>query len=146
MSDSGWKSPGTVVDDAAVGTVAWTNPDNAKASDDSIAEYYPGSMGEPTLKLIKLVIGGSVVGNSKSNNETLHDDELHDFGGSTDTWGNTLSVSDINSSSFGVVLQGEEIWINLNESHYLKATNFGFSVPSGATIDGVIVQVEGCLS
>lgn len=27
-------------------------------------------------------------------------------------------------------------------SHYLKATNFGFSIPSGATIDGVSVSIE----
>lgn len=27
-------------------------------------------------------------------------------------------------------------------SHYLKATNFGFDVPGGATIDGIIVEVE----
>lgn len=27
-------------------------------------------------------------------------------------------------------------------SHFLKATGFGFSIPSGATIDGVLVEVE----
>ena len=27
-------------------------------------------------------------------------------------------------------------------SHYLKATNFGFSIPGGATIDGILVEVE----
>jgi len=27
-------------------------------------------------------------------------------------------------------------------SHYLKATDFGFSIPSGATIDGIEVEVE----
>lgn len=27
-------------------------------------------------------------------------------------------------------------------SHYLKATNFGFSIPTGATIDGIIVEWE----
>ena len=31
----------------------------------------------------------------------------------------------------------------LNEvSNYLKATNFGFSIPSGATINGILVEVE----
>lgn len=29
-----------------------------------------------------------------------------------------------------------------NESNYLRATNFGFSIPAGATIDGIIVEVE----
>ena len=27
-------------------------------------------------------------------------------------------------------------------SHYLKATNFGFTIPVGATIDGIIVEIE----
>ena len=30
----------------------------------------------------------------------------------------------------------------LETSHYLKCTNFGFSIPSGATIDGVTVAIE----
>jgi hypothetical protein len=29
-----------------------------------------------------------------------------------------------------------------NVSHYLKATNFGFSIPVGATINGILVEVE----
>lgn len=28
------------------------------------------------------------------------------------------------------------------ESYYLKATSFGFTIPSGATIDGVLVEIE----
>lgn len=27
-------------------------------------------------------------------------------------------------------------------SHYLKATNFGFSIPTDATIDGIVVEIE----
>lgn len=27
-------------------------------------------------------------------------------------------------------------------SYYIKATNFGFSIPSGATIDGIVVEIE----
>jgi len=30
----------------------------------------------------------------------------------------------------------------VQQSHYLKATNFGFSIPAGATIDGVAVSIE----
>ncbi len=28
------------------------------------------------------------------------------------------------------------------QSHYLKATNFGFSIPAGATVDGITVEIE----
>ena len=62
-------SPGTMADDATVGTVAWSNPDNAKASDD-----------------------------------------------------NYSTVAGL--------------------SHYLKATNFGFAIPTGATINGILVEIE----
>lgn len=72
MSDTGWVSPGTVVSDSSVGTGAWSNPDNARASDDSYA-----------------------------------------------------TVSLANSTS-----------------EYLKATNFGFIIPVGSTIDGIEVKIE----
>ena len=66
-------SPGTMANDATVGTIAWTNPNNAKVSDNVYA--------------------------TASN-----------FGGTT--------------------------------TNYLKATNFGFSIPAGATINGMIVEIE----
>ncbi|MDD4319773.1 MAG: hypothetical protein PHW10_05625 [Candidatus Peribacteraceae bacterium] len=71
---SGPNSPGTIVDDDSVGTIAWTNPSNAISSDDSYA--------------------------------------------------------------------ATDAIIYTQQSHYLKATNFGFSIPVGATIDGILVEVE----
>jgi len=73
MSSIGPLSPGTVIDDSSVGTVAWSDPDNAKVSDDI---YTTAALGE----------------------------------------GQT--------------------------SCYLKVTNFGFSIPSSATINGILVEVE----
>lgn len=36
-----------------------------------------------------------------------------------------------------------EVTIADNQTtHYLKATNFGFSIPTGATIDGILVEIE----
>ena len=66
-------SPGTMADDATVGTIAWTNPDNAKVSDDVYATVF--------------------------------------------------------------LLDGEV-------THYLKATNFGFAIPAGATINGIVAEFE----
>ena len=65
---------GTIVDDATVGTVAWSNPNNAKVSDDVYAT----------------------------------------------TAQTTVSTT-----------------------HRLKATNFGFSIPTGATINGIKVEIQG---
>ena len=74
MANTSATSPGTMADDATVGTVAWSNPDNAKVSDDVYA-------------------------------------------------------------TVGVDFAGET-------SHYLKATNFGFAIPAGATINGILVEIE----
>jgi len=75
-TNTGATSPGTMADDATIGTVAWSNPDNAKVSDDVYATA----------------------------------GDLYD-----------------------------------TTSHYLKATNFGFSIPTGATINGILVEVEAKL-
>ena len=64
-----------MADDSSVGTRAWSNPDNAKVSDD----------------VYTLCSGNNA-------NNTI--------------------------------------------SHYLKATNFGFSIPTGATVDGITVEIE----
>jgi len=73
MSSAGPNNGSSFVDDASVGTVAWSNPANAQYSDNVYA---------------------SVTLNS------------------------------------GII------------SHYLKATGFGFSIPSNATINGILVEVE----
>ncbi|HOZ36182.1 MAG TPA: Hint domain-containing protein [archaeon] len=72
-------SPGTMADDSAIGTEAWSNVDNSKTSDN----IYSGAF-------IVLL-------------------DFYDFGYTT---------------------------------HYLKATNFGFNIPIGATINGIKVEVE----
>lgn len=70
---SGPNSPGTMADDATLSGNAWSNVNNATASD------------------------------------------------------NTYATATIDMFS---------------STHYLKATNFGFAIPSGATIDGVVAAVE----
>lgn len=72
MADTGWLSPGTLVNDTSIGVSGWGTPSNAASSDDS---------------------------------HTI----ASDFSG---------------------------------VSYYLKATNFGASVPAGATIDGILVSIE----
>jgi len=74
MADTGAISPGTMADDNAIGTITWTNPNNAKASDNTY-----------------------------------------------------VTASSVPAGVY---------------THYLKATNFGFSIPGGATIDGILVEIE----
>ena len=58
-----------------------------------------------------------------------------DAGFGTPVWtdpGNITGASDISSASVVLAAAGN--------SHYLKATNFGFAIPAGATIDGIVVE------
>lgn len=74
-TSSGPLSPGTVVDDATVGTIAWINPNNVMLSDNTYTTLTTGPV--------------SFLG------------------------------------------------------HRLNATNFGFSIPAAATIDGIVIDLEG---
>lgn len=73
MAAEGPNSPSTMADDDTVGTITWSDLDNAKTSNNAYA-----------------------LGMGATNADT----------------------------------------------HYLKATNFGFSIPSGATIDGIKIEIE----
>src|SRR3989344_4673849 len=73
-ASTGPNSPGTMADDASVGTLTWA----------------------------------ATVDNAKTQNDTS-------------TTATTASSA---------------------QSHYLKATNFSFAIPTNATIDGIVVEVE----
>lgn len=52
-------------------------------------------------------------------------------------WSTPSNAASSNNSYATVTLSGAA-----NLSEYLKATDFGFNIPSGATIDGIVVEVE----
>jgi len=160
------KSPGTVVD-AGGGSVAWSNPDNAKASDNTYATIYLGPQGGDyytnylqatnfgfnipagniiigilvaikkartceaytgiTTSAVRLVKNGTIVGNNYCDSLWPASDTYSYHGGSNDLWGLTLTVSDVNSANFGVVLQAE-IW---------SAT-----LPPGGAVTGYVDHIQ----
>lgn len=61
-------------------------------------------------------------------------------GGAGIDWTNASSVSTSNNSY--ALTNFSSGSADECRSYFLDATNFGFSIPSGATIDGVIVEVE----
>jgi len=146
MADTGWKSPSTVVSDDTVGTVAWSNPDNAKTSNNSYAVASEiGELENPYDKVVKLVDEtGTVVGSNYAETDvgdiwSTSADGTVTYGGNTDLWGSTWSATDLNDSDFGLVLQATA---SFGDSEYLKVTNFGFSIPSDSTINGIEVKIE----
>ena len=59
-----------------------------------------------------------------------------------------LAGSSMNWSGAGNILSSDNVDASVAPgtgavySNYLVAKNFGFSIPSGATIDGIIVKIE----
>lgn len=141
--DTGWQSPETMVDDDTVGTKIWINVDNAKVSDNAYATAIELGPNFETLieYSIRIVKDGVILGDNKSTGAGISGvDTYFSYGGAEDLWGLGWTSANINASDFGVVFSvrigGGVI------THYLKATNFSFSVPVEATINGIEVEVE----
>ena len=146
MSDTGWVSPGTVMNDNSSGDIDWTSAGNAKVSDGNYASTSSSSLYDPPRDyLVKLVNeNGALVGENKAADSILDSSDTYRvYGGSSDDWGETWSTPIVNSESFGLIFQvifrsfvGDEI------SRYLRAYDFDLNVPTGSTIDGVEARVE----
>lgn len=154
MASQGPLTPGTVADDASVGSATWTTTGTIGTFSDASGPT-PGSItgvgGTTAIESsIKLVKGGTISGNNKSTGASLPvgsgSETIISYGGSADIWGLTLTDTDINASTFGVALSYVGDGSGPATSHYLKLTNFGFSIPAGATINGVLVEVQGYAS
>jgi hypothetical protein len=140
-SSAGPSSPGTLAQDTTVGSANWGTSSNAGSSDNTYANVQFCS---PTVKenSVKLIKGGTISGDDKSTNATLPTSDTYvSYGGASDMWGLSLVPSDINASNFGVGFSAKDSPLIVT-SYYLKATNFGFSIPSDATITGVKVEIE----
>jgi uncharacterized protein YmfQ (DUF2313 family) len=64
---------------------------------------------------------------------TIVDDNSN---GGTKAWGNTGNAAALDDT------YAEVLNIDTETSDYLKATNFGFAIPGGATIQGIVVEVD----
>lgn len=146
MATAGPNAPGTMADDAAVGTKAWTNPGDVASSNNVYATANSGGETTHYLKCtnfgfaipggstingvsvsierkanrstsgryakdatVSLVKGGTVSGNNKAATGTFYPttDTVASYGSSADLWGLTLTDTDINASTFGVVLSAD---------------------------------------
>lgn len=142
MASQGPLSPGTVVNVADVFS-NWSNPSNATASDNTYAVVTAGPPGSDSEdKTVQLVIADSVTGDNKVDTPAaLGSESYKSYGGSSDLWGLAPTPAEVNASNFGVVFQIRNRSSG-GFSDLLKATNFGFSIPSDATIDGIVVEIE----
>ena len=145
MSDTGWKSPGTVVSDDAIGTRVWSNPSNVTTSNNTYATGAFNYHEWPYELVSKLVLADGSIGTTNKANTSSYlsssSDTTITYGASDDLWGEELSTTDINDSDFGFVFAYND-YEGGTYSEYLKATNFSFGIPTGSTIDGIEVGVE----
>jgi len=145
MAVTDWKSPGTVASDSSFGTTTWDNVNNTKLEDGNTASntYFYSASGDAVYGYIaKLVINNSVTGDNLGAEEAPpYSLTYESFGGSSQLWGNSLDSSKINGETFGFVISYKNYGAT-TYTEYLKTTNYGFSVPVGATIDGVEVRVK----
>jgi hypothetical protein len=147
MADTGAISPGTMADDGTIGTLTWATVDNAKASDNSYSKaghFY--SLQTPQDYAVYIVKADGTLGteNKKLAGSWPSVEAYVTYPASaytTDLWSESWTAENINDINFGVVIAASNYMSN-PITHYLKATNFGFTIPTGSTIDGILVQIE----
>ncbi len=146
MASQGPNSPGTGANSSpgpgndALGV--WVNPGNVVSDNGSYAQSTSSTGSVLTDDGAQLIVGGSRVGTSAHTNTSLVNnttDQTYTFGGPTSLFGTTLTDSQVNASNFGFAFAAEST--GGSGTNWLHATNFGFSVPAGATIDGVEARV-----
>lgn len=139
MASSGPLSAGAGANNADAGDSNWSNPGNIVSSNNSRATA--STAGSDSWHTIQMIKGGTRSGSNLSSGAALPGADAYvTFGTSTQLWGLSWTDSDINASNFGVAIR-----CNIGSgftTQYLHATNFGFAIPSGATIDGIVVEVE----
>ena len=139
MTDTGATSPGTMADDDTVGTKVWPDVDNAKVSDNSYTSINLGLGGWVCDYKVHIVKADDSIGEeNKDDGNWPSSDEYNSYGNSTDLWSEEWTAENINDENFGVVISAYQY----DFSHFLKATNFGFSIPGGATINGILAEIE----
>lgn len=135
MAVTDWLIAGAGSNDATVGSTDWTNPGNITADDATNAQVEVHTVSGAAENSVRLFVGGVPVGDDKSTETTVTNAD-QTIGSSTDLWGLTPTPAQINASDFGF---GYSVDGNLGTSKYLLASDFGFSIPTGATIDGIEV-------
>lgn len=153
-TNTGTANPGTMADVSAfgVGSVTWLNVNNAKVSDSSYTtnsydtgNFPPRFTRDLSIKIVKSDSSLGSTDKADTGTNWSSTESYFSYGGNTDLWGETWTANDINDSDFGVVIAIKNYGLGgilENASHYLKATNFGFAIPSGATINGILLEIQ----
>lgn len=140
MASEGPNSPSTVSESGS--SIVWTDPSNIFAQEGTSASCVDvENSTDVDDTLVQLIISGSLTGDDKATDASIGGSATYKtFGSSTDTWTASPTVAIVNATNFGVGLQFTFNGVSNNTSKIIQATNFGFSIPGGSTIDGIIVE------
>lgn len=139
--------PATWSSDSAVGTLAWTNPSNAGASDGTRAkasgngttEYLKGLAPPVNVPSGATITGVKVdvecwTGGAQTSGPLIPATGSDDSAVGTIAWVTPTNIQADDSNYASATFTGASA-----TTHYIKGLNPGFSIPSGATIDGIKV-------
>lgn len=136
-------SPGTAAS-VVSGSVPWSSWDNSKVNDGASAtvgtDDWDNTSVESEIKIVKS--DGSVGTENKASQlawGVIQNPGYTTYGGAIDDWGENWTAADINDADFGVVIKLAHLTQGTN---YLKLTNFFFTIPDAAVIDGIKVEIE----
>lgn len=97
-----------------------------------------GLSGTGSAKQDNMTIADTIITALTSTGATAPGTLTDDNTAGTETWSNPSNASSSNNS----YATASPNTTGSDETHYLKVTNFGFSVPAGSTINGVMVGIE----
>ena len=138
-----WKKPGAVAQIPS-GTYAWVDlPDLLSSDTDSATRGAYVGASNHTYKVMRLLKDGVLTGTDKGTPTSSIDYTSPDsFGGSSDMWGNTLTVADVEDADFGFAIEYGQTPSGNSISSRINAQNFGFDLPSNATVVGIETRVS----
>jgi len=134
-----WKSPGTSGQNTSAGNGGWDNRDNIKIEDGVFCSTDVHSVQHARDVAARIRMDDGSIGSSDYKNPDLWNDTLQYIQYDGGLWGKTLTPAIINSSNFGFAFR---IGGGILTTYWLLAYNFGFAIPTNATIVSVSVKVK----
>lgn len=152
MATSNTLSPTAAGQDPDVGaTSGWTNPGNITSSNNAYATSTITSAAPSIIdKEVKLRIGqdpdfGTSIyapSNLSSGSAWPTTDTYATYGDSTQLWGTTLTPTIVNDTPFGLGMSCQTTDAVPLYTNVLFGSTFGFSIPTKASITGVVGRLE----
>lgn len=134
-----WKEPNQAVQITTASFYNWLNLPNilAGAPGSATGAYIAGA-DQYSYKTVQLMKNSTQGGTDKGTPTTgAPYGEVKTFGGAADLWGNTLTVADVEDAGFGIAFEFGLSATGASKSYRIQAKDFGFDLPSNATVVGV---------